>query len=202
MYWFYKNYLSINLADYKNIKINLQINIVLLCLLIGVIVAAVFSAWHRNSMILLFKMLYKEKCTDENGAKTLSELGINKLGVRTLIRMSGRTKRLICRVGMRDLTYEEYLELTKKKKAKKKKKEITEQEDSALEKALDERIDFATARFYLKDADSQQTKLIPNKIPSSVLNTVLMCLLLVSVYTIILFLMPTILEFINNILAP
>jgi len=205
MYEFYKDYLAINLSDYKNLKIDLQINMVLLGLVIGIIIAAILMGWHRNSMLLLIKTLHNEKCTDENSAKTLSELCIDKLGVRTLIRMSGRVGRLICRVGVKDYTYEEYIVLSQRysmMKRKKRKKDIEENTRDSSAPSIDGKIDFSTARFYLRDVSSNETKVIIDKTPGSVLSIVLMCVLLISIYTILLLLMPTILEFINSLLAP
>jgi hypothetical protein len=199
MYEFYKNYLSINLADYENIKINLQISLVLLGLLIGVIIAAIFVTWHRNSMIKLIGELKKGECFDEDSAKTLSELNINTPGIRTLIKMSGRIGRLICRVGVKEYTYEEYVEITRKKKKRKNKEDINEPEEAIA--FVDEKIDFTEARFYIKDISDPETANILDKKISSPLNTALMCLLLVSIYTILLFLMPDILSFINSILG-
>ena len=197
MYEFYKNYLSVNLADYENIGINLEISKVLFGLLIGLIIASVIVSWQRNAMLAIIKKLNRRGCVDESSAKTLSELNINTFGVRTLVKTSSRVKRLIKRVGESEYTYEEYTALLKKKKEKKEGSE----KDGKLPLELEKKIDFATAKFYLKDACSNDTKNILDKKKNPVLNTVLMCLLLVSVYTILLFLMPDILSLINSILG-
>ena len=129
-------------------------------------------------------------------SKCFSELGINTLGVRTLIKTSSRVERIVLRVGKKEYTYEQYSELLKRKK--KKKGETSSEDDGVM---LDEKIDFSTARFYLKDPESQDTKNILEKNSSSLLNTVLMCVLMVAIYTILLFLMPDILSFINSLLG-
>ena len=198
MYEFYKNYLSINLADYENIGINLEINKVLFGLLIGIIVASILIGLQRNSMLILIKKLSRQSCVDSDSAKTLSELGINTYGVRTLIKTSARVGRIIQRVGAVDYTYEEYTAILKAKK-RKKSKEVTKDNVSSIDP--DKKIDFNTAQFYLKDAESAETKNILDGKSNSLINTLLMCLLLVCIYTILLFLMPAILELINSVLG-
>ena len=199
MYEFYKKYLSINLADYENIGINLEISKVLLGLLIGIIAASILISWQRNSMMLLIKKLNRHNCTDTESAKTLSELGINTIGVRTLIKSSARVGRLIGRVGASEYSYEEYIALMKAKKKKDKVADVTKETNT--DKTLNKKVDYSTARFYLKDSGNEEVKNILDKQRSSVLTTALMCLLLVCIYTIVLFLLPDILELINSVLG-
>ena len=202
MYEFYKNYLAVNLADYENIGINLEISKVLFGLLVGIIIASIVVSWQRNAVLLFMRRLNRRGCVDDNTAKTLSELGADTKGVRTLLKTSSRIKRLVKRVGEKEYTYEEYVALTKKKK-----KSNGNNPESADETAssdtgdLNKKIDFASAKFYLKEPDSNATKNILDKKESSLLNTALMCLLLVCVYIILLFLMPDILTLINSILG-
>ena len=196
MYEFYKNFLSINLKDYENIGIDLEVSKVLLGLLIGIIIASIVVCWQRNSMLLLIKRLKRLGCVSEAEAKTLCELGINSLGVRTLIRTSSRVERMVMRVGKTEYTYEEYTDLLKKKK---KKKGDAHSEDES--KRIEDKIDFSVARFYLKDPEADDTKNVLEKNSSSLLNTLLMCVMMVAIYTILLFLMPDILSFINSLLG-
>lgn len=192
---FYRNYLSINLNDYENIGINFEISKVLFGILVGIIIASILVGWQRNSMLVLVKRLKRRDCISEDSAKTLDELGINSLGVRTLISTSSRVRRIVGRVGEKEYTYEEYTALMKKKNRKKK-------GDSEQEERLpSDKIDFSLSKFYLKDEQGEDTENILDKKNSSLLNTILMCVLLVSIYTILLFLMPDILEFINSLLG-
>lgn len=199
--YFYEKYLSINLKNYENIGIDLEISKVLLGLLVGIIIATLLVSWQRNSMINLMKRMSRLGCTDEGTAKTLSELSCNNLGTRAVIRTSSRLRRLIGCLGADivtgdNITYEEYKEATRRKKRKAPEGEAVEER-----RQLNEKIDFKSAAFYIKSSDSKEVKNILDMRKASLLNTVLMCVLLISVYTILLFLMPDILNFINGILG-
>ncbi len=195
---FFRDYLTINLNEYDNIGIDLNIGLLLLAFTVGLIAAAIILSIQKNSMIILIKRLARQNATSEEGAKTLLELGIvgfEGLICRTLISSSGRLKRLLGRVGQHDYTYEEYIELSKNKKSRKKSGSTNEN----IMPTLDERIDFSSARFYLKDKGSLETRNILDQRRVSLLNTALFCILAFAVYVILMFLMPDILSFINNI---
>lgn len=199
MYEFYRNYLSVNLKDYENLGIDLEISKVLLGLLIGVIIASIFVSLQNTAMITLIKKLNRQSCIDEKSAKTLDELGINSFSVRMLIKTSSRVGRLISYVGAKEYTYEEYSALMKKKR--KKNKNAGDNSESTPTESLEEKPDLKTRKFYLKDVKSTDTKNILDKKKDSLLNTILMCVLFIAIYIIILFLMPDILSLINSILS-
>ncbi len=203
MFDFYKNYISLNLKDYKNIGIDLEIGKILLAFTIGLLIATVFISIERNMMTALIKKLSRHEATDENTAKTLSELGFTGFSgfvCRYLLKSSGRLKRLIKRVGEPEYTYEEYVALTSKKKKPAKtangQKSVTEEDGK--NNLLNEKIDFATARFYLADKKSNETMNIMEAKNSSLLNTVLFCVLIVAVYVCLTLVLPEILTLINN----
>ena len=102
---------------------------------------------------------------------------------RLLLSSSDRLKKLVGRVGEREYTYEEFVRLNKEKKYK------------------EEKIDFATARFYLREEGIGRSRHIVEVGHTSMLNTVLFSILIFAIYVCILLLMPEILTVINNMLA-
>ena len=204
MYEFYHYYMSINLKNYPNICYDMKVGWVLLALTVGVMLAAVFITLQRNSMISLIKKLSRTEATSEESARTLKELGLDNLLVRGLIKSSGRVKRLVTYVGKKELSYEEYIEATKSKrrffgliKKKEKPEEATKEESSVkLEK-----IDFTTAKFYLCDRESEETKNLVDARKTSILNMVLFCILILCIFVFLMVLMPSILNVIDDFLA-
>ena len=134
----------------------------------------------------------------------LKELGLDNFLVRGLIKSSGRVKRLVTYVGKKELSYEEYIEATKSKrrffgliKKKEKPEEATKEESSVkLEK-----IDFTTAKFYLCDRESEETKNLIDARKTSILNMVLFCILILCIFVFLMVLMPSILNVIDDFLA-
>ncbi len=197
----YKRHLFINLKDYENIGIDLEIGLVLLAFAVGLIAATVLITLQRNSMIALVKRLTRVEATSEKGAKTLTELGFTGFRgfmCRILLRGSGRLKRLVRRRGEPEYTYEEYIELTKKRKRSGKK---NAEADGKGSDALDaEKPNFKTDAFYLKDKDSPQTKNLLEARVYPLINTILFCVFVFAVYVCISLFLPDILNLVNNAL--
>ncbi len=186
MFRIFSRAFNINLKDYKNIGIDLEISKILLCFAVLLILVTLFMSLKRNVMVSVIKRLHRLEAFNENEAKTLTELkftGFYAFICRGLIRGSGRLKRLISRAGEKKYTYNQYIKLSRKEK-----KEY-------------DKIDFSTARFYLKDKNSADTKNLLDSKTSSLVHTLLFCLLIVSVYICLVFLMPEILNLINSMLA-
>ena len=179
---FYEKYFLLNLKDYPNIGIDLEINKILLFLVIGAVIALVLVGIRRTAISLVVKGLLRREAKDEESAKTLNELRANKLAVRMLLCASGgRLSKIITRVGAPKYTYEEYVALTKKRGYK------------------EEKIDFTTAKFYIPTDKADEAKSIYDKSESPMFHTVLSCVLLVALYVCLLFGMPGILDFINSL---
>ena len=180
---FYNKYFIINLSDYPNIGIDLQINVVLFCFLIGMIVTTLIINYRTETNLTLIKKLLRYEANSEENAKTLSEIGFYTAMAKLTLRGSGRIKKLISRVGEKQMTYEEYVEAIKDKKYK------------------EEEIDFENARFYIKEESLDEAVKISETNTTSLVNTILLCVLMVAIYVFLMFLMPSILTLVNNILA-
>ncbi len=200
----YRRYLSINLKNYKYIGIDLEIGKVLLAFTIGIIIAAIVISLQRNMMIAIIKKLIRVEAIDKESAKTLSELGFTGFYAficRGLLKGSGRLKRLVKRVGEREYTYEEYVAILKTKDKKKKQNGEVIKETKETRRSLKEKIDFTTAKFYVKDQNSTDTRTLLDARGATLLHTVLFSVLVVSIYICLMLLMPEILTLINNSLA-
>ena len=180
---FYNKYFLINLNEFSNIGIDLEINKILFCFLIGIIVATVVVNYRNAGNVRLIRSLIRQEAFDEESAKTLTELNINNFNSKLSLKGEGKIAKIVKRVGAKELSYEEYKDAVKSKDYE------------------EEKIDFETARFYIKDDAKDQAKRISESNTTSVLNTVLFCVLLVTIYVFIMFLMPSILTFLNNILG-
>ncbi len=180
----YEKYFLINLKDYPALGIDLEINKILLFVAIGAMLAFIFVGYIRAGVATALKALLRREAIDEDSARTLDELRINTLSVRLALRnLGGKTASVIARVGDKKYTYEEYMELSKKKGFK------------------EEKTDLSTARFYIKEGKRDAAKAIYDRFDSPVLHTVLACVLLVALYSCMFFCMPGILNLVNSIFS-
>ena len=178
---FFVDFFWLNLNKYENIKIDFPINAFLFFLAIAICVASIVITLYRAGLQKLIKQLTRLLAQDEKNARTLAELGLEKsLIVKLALSREGRLTRLVGRVGETVLTYEEAVELSKQKK-----------------KSKPERIDFATARFYIRPGKTDEAKNIIENYGTSMVRTVLYCVLVIALYVCIALLMPEILTLIN-----
>ena len=182
LYEFYNKYLSINLNDYSNIGIDLEISKILFCFLVGLIIVTVIINYRRASMILIIKKLLRHEVLSEDKAKTLSELDADNFGTRLSLRSDKRLLQVVKRAGEKQYTYEEYSALIKSKDFK------------------EEKINFDEAKFYLNESTLDDAKKIVDAPAPSVVNTILFCVLLVAIYICIILIIPELLNLINNLI--
>ena len=178
-----KKYFSINLKDYQNIGIDLEINKLLLVFTVGVIIAALAINFNQTGINLVVKKLLRRNALSIDSAITVGEMCIDGWRTRFLLSTSGRLKKLVGRVGEREYTYEEFVRLNKEKKYK------------------EEKIDFATARFYLREEGIGRSRHIVEVGHTSMLNTILFSILIFAIYVCVSLIMPEILTVVNNMLA-
>ena len=179
------DFFLINLKDYPNINIDLEINVVLLFVSIAIAVCAVVITLYRSALQRAIKQLTRLGATDEASARTLAELGMEKSWIlKMALSREGRLTRIIGRVGEKRYTYEEYAELSRKKGGIK-----------------DERIDFATAEFYVRPERADDAKNIIENYGTSMLRTALYCVLVLAVYVCIALMMPAILSLIDGMMG-
>ncbi|MBQ8322108.1 MAG: hypothetical protein IJX92_07070 [Clostridia bacterium] len=183
MYSFYKKYFLINLKDYPNLNLDLEINVLLFYFLIGILVSTVIINYRRQKMQSLLRQLVRHEATDEQRARSLREIKFDTKVIRYLLSREGQLTKMVSHVGEKKYTYEEYIALTKSKSLK------------------EEKINFDVARFYIKPDGLDRAKRIIESGNYSLLNTLLLCLLVVAIYICIALLMPAILSFFNNLLG-
>ncbi len=178
-----KKYLSINLIDYENIAIDLEINKVLLFVLIGLLFATVISNIKRGMLIFTVKKLLRYEAISEESAKTLKDMRIDSFFVKRELSGETRLKKLVSYAGEEKLTYDEYIKQLKDKKYKEKKP------------------DYSTLKLYISKENLDKAKHIESYNSVTVVNTILICLLYFIIFTCLIIIMPEILTLINNILA-
>lgn len=182
---FIDRYFNINLKDYSNIGIDLNISLVLLFFFVGLCAAAMVVNHHRSYMATAVKQLIRHGADGEANAKTIGELGLGQIrSIRRALSRDGQLTKKVKRVGEERLTYEEYVALKKAKK---------------LPKA--EKIDFDTARFYISPDQKERAKSFYENNSSSVLKAILLCVLIMAVYFCLMLIMPGALKLLNGILG-
>ncbi len=178
----YYDLFLINLKDYKNIGIDLQINVLLLCLFLALCVSFFVINHHRATTQIIVKQLMRHNANDKDSAKTLEELGLDgSASAKRMLSAGGQITKLVARVGEKTYTYEEYKKLMGKKGGVPK-----------------EKIDLACAKFYVRAEAKERISFIVDTYGSSVLRTALYCILTLAIYICIALCMPEILSFINN----
>ena len=179
----YEEYFSLNLRDYSNIGVDLEISKILLWLFIGIIIATIVLNTKRAYTSILIKRLLRYKATDEDSAKTVNELKVHPFGAGLALSSGGRIRKIIAFKGQKEYTYEEYSALIKSKNFK------------------EEKVDFKTVSLYIRDNSLQEAEKLAETATPTVLNTVLQCILFLCIYICLLFLMPEILTLINKLLG-
>ncbi len=180
---YFDKFINLNLNEYLNIGINLEINKLMLCLFIGLILSTVLISYFRRGMVDLVRSLLRREARSEDSAKTLEELKLKSLAVRYAVTRNSRIQKIVKQKGAPEYTYEEYRELMKKKGFK------------------EEKIDLSTAKFYIPEAASDDAKRIYEKNEISLINTVLFCVLLLIIFVCIALVMPEILTFTDALLG-
>ncbi len=192
-----EDYLSINLADYENIGMDFEISKFLLVVLIGLCISFFVIDWHRGYMLLTVKKLFRHEALDEDSAKTLGELGLDgSFSVKWALSQETRLAKIVKRVGAKEYTYEEYIEIQKQNKQRKKEKAQNGGKDVAS--ADDEKLDFKTARFYVNPQRMSEARDIEQNYSSSVIKTAVFCFMFVIIFVCITLIMPELLSFINS----
>ena len=184
MYELLKEFFLLNFKDYENLGWNFPVTIVLFGVLLAVIAATIIINYRRTKIENIIRALTRRGATSEDGAKTLGELGLNTHVFRRLLSVDGQLTKIVGRRGEKKYTYEEYLALTKSSKYR------------------EEKINFDEASFYIKEEAKDRAEAIIAKGATSPFNTVIFCLMLVAIFVCIMFALPELLSWINDMLAP
>lgn len=167
-----KDYFFLNLNYYFK-GVDFQINIFLLALAVGMAAAAIMVTVYKRNQSNIIRQLTRHCANSEESAKTLAELRIDPgFIVRSSISKRGQLSAIIAMVG--GFPFE------RKTSGKK-----------------EERIDFSTARFYIKNPERAAT-VNEEKIPSYLGASLIAALTIVIAVVVTLF-MPYILSFITGI---
>ena len=178
-----KEYLSVNLDDYENIGINFEINKFILLCAMTLCVFSFFINYKRSLIADTVKQLLRHNATDEESAKTLSELGLaDSRGIKKAIFTSSQLRRMITVIGEVRPTYEEYVA------AQKEKKKIATADPLAV-------------RIYIPAEAMDRAKHVYNTYNTSLVRTLLACVMVISLAMCLIFIMPGFLSFIDGSLT-
>ena len=183
MFGVLKKCFDVNLKDYENINIDLEINKIV-AILFGVFMlwTIVFNS-YRGKIRLVVMQLMRHKALDEDSAKTLGELGLDRSKkIKKHLSGDGILTKVVARVDAQEYSYEEYMALPKKERKKKK------------------NIDFSSARFYIKEKHTNRAMNIVDKYVTSPLRTLLTCLFIAIISMCVIAIMPGILNIVNSML--
>ena len=201
----YNKYFSLNLNDYPNIGVDLEINKLLFFVFIGICVACFIINYNQSNIALLLKRLMRAEAFSEENSKTLGELGLadNKSVKNLISKDSGIIKKVVSVVGKRKMTYEEYIESENQRKAAKRMKNAPSAENSSS--------DISSEGSSFDNMDSVKLYIAPDMKDyaehtfennnGSIIKTALYCILIFAFYLALVFIMPSLLDAVNSILS-
>ena len=174
---------NINLNDYENIGIDLEINKVLLpAFIVFGILMTLLAIYRKNTRDIVMQLM-RHEALSEDSACTLEELGFKAKGVVPyILSHSEILKKVVLRVGEVKYSYDEYKKLTKEQR-----REV-------------ERIDFTEARFYISESEIDRARHIKEKYVVDNKRMIIGAVLLTMVYIALTVAMPEMLNLINNLL--
>ena len=179
--YYYDYYRKLNLAE--RFGFDFPLPEIIAGLAIGLCVALIVYDYYRAGMFGLAKALIRHGATGEEKAMTLSQLGLSdKRSARALLRSSSsRLSDIIGRAGGTPLPgYEEYKAMTKEEKKNAGKRDIDSES------------------FYIKPDKLDAMRKIYDAGGASPLKTAFMIILILAVFSLILFCLPEILCFITG----
>ena len=195
---FYEKYLCLNVDDYLKLGFDLEINKLILVLSVGLCIACFYISFIQSNISLFLKKLIRSEAFSEEKSKTLGELGLsdNKTLRRLILKDSGVIKKAVSVLGIKKLTYEEYVEAEKaKKEAKKNKSSDPSKSVSSVN------IDFNVAKFYIQQDNRAYADHAFTVNNSSIVKTLLYCVLILSFTLTFIFLMPSLLGAVGSIIS-
>ena len=176
-----KEYLSLNLKDYESFGIDFEINKFFIIVAAALCVTSFIVNYKRSLISEMIKQLFRHNATSEDNAKTLTELGLSEsCGIKRALSSDSQLRKMVAIVGEKKLSYEEYIALEKVKKK------------NALKP------DFETARFYIPASSLDRAKHVYNTYNTSILRTLLVCVMLVAITVCIILLSPELLSLIDS----
>ena len=178
-----KDCFSINLNDYDNFYVDLEINKVILGAFIALIIGVILFNLYRGTIKIVVSQLVRHNAKCEEEAKTLSEIGLDKSKmVRWMLSGENLLTKIVGRKGEKKYEYEEYKALSKE-----------ERRDA-------EKFDMDTAEFYIREDKSTLASGVVERYGTSVQRTVVACVFIAIIGMCVIACMPEILEVIDNLL--
>ena len=178
-----KKCFAINLNDYENINFDLEINKVILGAFCALMVGIVLLSIYRGTVRTVLMQLIRHGASAEENAKTLEELGLEKSrAVKQFLSGDNILTKMVSRVGEKKYSYKEYTELSKEEMRK------------------TDKVDFSSARFYIKEEMKDRANVFVEKYVTSIPRTAASCVFVAIICICIIACMPEILNGINNLL--
>ena len=199
----YRNYVSLKLSDYKGFDSDLQINKLLFFVFLGLAAACVIINYNNNAVSILLKKLTRTGAFGEDKSKKLSDIGLgsSKAIKRVLRAKSGVVKHLIAEKGAIKLSYEEYTELEKSKKSIKGTKKEKKEKLAEIKNKLSPSINFDLAEFYIPENMKEASERFISDKSTTLTKGLVYALSVLLFYVGIMFFMPTLLNWISNIIT-
>ena len=138
---FFKDFFFLDLGDYENFGTSFPLGIFLIILTVALSLSVFIITYHNIYITTLLKRLIRFGATSQKNAKTLAELGLDKVhALRYALSHSGQLTFMVKRAGVNEISYEEYVEKSKSKSY------------------CEEKIDFNEARFYISEDKLDRAK--------------------------------------------
>ena len=180
---FIKDCLRLNLGDYENIGIDLEINKLILIIMLAFSIGTVILSLYRGNIRLVIMQLIRHAALDEDSAKTLGQIGLkNSKIIKWMLKGDNLLTKIVRRRGEVRYSYEEYMEMKKAKKLNKVKFNVDEES------------------FYIDPDKRERADTIVEKYESSIQHTALSILFVIAIGICIILVMPGLLNVINSLL--
>ena len=181
---FIKDFLLLDLNQFENFGIYFPIGAVFSLMALAFSVAVFISNYHKRYTTQLLRQLIRHKAFDEDSAKTLNALRVDKLlGLKSALTRNGQLTYMVRRVGETKQTYEEYVAMSKKRGHK------------------DEKIDFDDARFHIDPQRIDRAKRLVETTNAEWWRPAIMALVIIAIWVVAALFLPDLLEALNEIAA-
>lgn len=197
-----KKFLLLNPKDY-GFALDVYLNIVIILVFAALCIACFVINKNQSSIALILRKLLRAEAYGEENAKTLSELGLSSCeGVKKLLfKTSGYMKGIVTYIGAKNLSYDDFLALTRTKKKKQYSKRSENKEENKDENAVLLALEFSSAKFYIPEDKKDLAERAFAKNNGSLTKTVLSCAALIGFMLILIFTMPAILKLLASLLS-
>lgn len=196
-----KKFLLLNPKDY-GLELDVYLNLVIILVFSALCVACFIINKNQSSIALVLRKLMRAEAYGEENAKTLGELGLsNSEDVKKLLfRTSGYMKGIVTYVGAKNLSYDDFLALTRKKNKKQYSKRSENAKKEENESKTVSALDFSEAKFFIPEDKRDVADRAFAKNNGTLTKTVLSCVALIGFMLVIVFTMPAILKLISSLL--